>query len=612
MDEENSGGKMLKQMIEFTEKASKMSWNEEKLRSFLENRKNKFFFAVDTGDDLEYIGFHIIGVENPFPEGESLSKKFVNLEIWMGKNKELIKYTEFLGYRRPVGSHNSCIGSTSGLGTVCISHFELEKGSKIEPILKKIEENKKAEHQIDMKKIRKEVLKVFHDRISNHVKNINEQIIQERDIKKEKLQKMYTDFFNEIINGVSETTVKQIFKHEVVIFSDKILGIRQEGKTKNEGNGLFEMPKYFNIQKAKNKPFVMESRTRPIKENLLISTDDQKKIHKFMVKILPEIGSPFVLPLEDKYQRKMADNIARNEKNFFKTIENLFTIAERARGNIEDRFDFYFVDIRNEKIQFFDYVSNYQYYFSQQFYEVFPLIIERKSIDLNRKDLKGKICNVLGQKNLSCLPWVPIPKRTGMNTQQKSAYINLREKLFETIYLGENVLTRSEVNDVCIMLIENGIISENNNKAKEIANECLNLFINSYLYTIGDGSMENSLISNATKIEEQIKNNDFKPSGKESGFYLMGWLIKRLCDKSETSNEKSRLLQPIINTHTFSGLNRVVIEKFVEKYAYKIEEKDKQTTELISKVLPFFAEQNNDDPIKDYKPWLYAGFFSAK
>ena len=123
--------------------------------------------------------------------------------------------------------------------------------------------------------------------------------------------------------------------------------------------------------------------------------------------------------------------------------------------------------------------------------------------------------------------------------------------------------------------------------------------------------MGNSLISKAGEIEEQISNKKFSPVDKESGFYLLGLLLKRLCNKSETSNEKSRLLQPIINTHTILGLNRVVTEKFVEKYAYKIDEKDNETAELMNKVLPFFAEQDGEKPVKDFKLWLYAGFFSS-
>lgn len=587
-------------MVEFAEKASERSWGEERLRNYLEKTKKKFFLTVDSSDDLKYNGFHIVGIENPFPEGKNISKKFVNLEKWMEQNKNFIKYTEFTSYRKPVGSHNSCLGSNSGLGTICLSHFELEKGNKIE-------------EKLSMQKgARKGILKVFNDKqtgkVGAHVRAIDDKILQELKIDRAKLAKLYKDFFNDLFSEIPEESFKETFKHEVVIFNGKILGIKQEDKGKKEGDGnLFEYPKYFNGQNQK-KPFLIESRTRPFKKNLLISKYDQNKIHEFMVKILPEIGTPFILPLDGKLQKKIADDIAYNEKSFFKTVENLLDKKDVSSGTVSHRFDFYFVDIRKQKIQFFDYVSNYQYDFPKPYGEIFPLGTDTRSTSFNRRNLNENFSKIFGQNNLPCLPWADIPKN--MNTSKKSAYIQLREKMFETLYLGKTVLTQVEIEGLCLILIEDSIINEGYGKAGLASNACLNFFINSYLYTIGGETVGNTIISKAEKIEEQISKKVFKPTDKESGFYLLGLLLKRLCDKSETSNEKSRLLQPIINTHTISGLNRAVTEKFVEKYAYKINENDSETASLVSNVLPFFAEQNPEEPIKDFKLWLYAGFFS--
>lgn len=587
-------------MIEFAQKYPERVWNETRLENHLKMKKRNFFFAV-YASNLKYKESSVVGIENPFPEEKNMSKKFVNLEKWMKENKRFIKYTEFSMYRKPTGSHNSCIGGVYGLGTVCLSHFQLEEYSeeysKIKPIFR----------LKDRKRQKNKIFEVFNRRISKHVTNINDQIVKEKNIDREALRKLYEDFFNELIKEMPEESLEQIFKHEVVIFDDKILGIKQEGKTqKNEDEESFEMPKYFNVQKVEKKPFVIYSRTRPNKQNLLISEDEQKRLHEFMTKILPDTGPLFILPLDEKLQNKMAENIAFNEKNFFKTVENLF--GEYKEG----KFDFYFVDIRNEKIQFFDYVSNYHYFFHDLFHDVFPLgrVKKQTPFEFNRKDLNEIFSKILGQKNnILCLPWVDPPKN--MNTSKKSAYIHLREKMFETMYLGKTVLTETEIKNLCLVLIEDNIINEDRSKICDISNDCLNFFANSYLFILGGENMSmDNLITKAEKIEKQVINKEFKPTDKESGFYLLGMLLKKLCEKSETSNEKSRLLQPVINTHTFIGLNRVVVTKFVEKYAYKIEEKDEETAELMNKVLPFLAEQNGEESIKDFKLWLYAGFFS--
>ena len=592
---------MIKQLVEFVEKFPARSWGVERLKNDLERSEKNFFFAVNTRDDIKYNDFHIVGIENPFPKEKELSKKFIGLEKWSEQNKSLLKYTEFRPYRKPIGSHNSCLGSNSGLGTISLSHFELEKG-------------KKVDEKLSMQKgIRDEILKVFNDKktgkVVAHMRAINDGIFQNLKINRGKLEDLYTDFFNDLFTKIPEESYKQIFKHEVVIFNDVILGIKPQDRVKNEDDAeSFIYPKYFNGQNSK-KPFLIESRTRPIKRNLLISKADQERIHEFMVKILPDIGTPFILPLEEKLQKKMAGDIAYNEKNFFKTVENLLDKKEGNNGTIADRFDFYFVDLRAGKICFFDYVSNYRYDFQNPFYEIFPLETSIKSTQFNRRNLNEIFSRLLGQnKSLSCIPWADIPKN--MNTSKKSAYIRLREKMFETIYLGKAVLTEYEVANLCIMLIEDSIINEDHAKVGHITNDCLNFFINSYLYTVGGENMREDVISKAKKIQEQVSGKKFNPISKESAFYLLGRLLKRLCDKSETSNEKSRLLQPIINTHTISGLNRVVTEKFVEKYAYKISENDIETAELINKVLPFFAEQDGEEPIRDLKLWLYAGFFS--
>lgn len=590
---------MLRQMIEFAQKSSERQWNEERLKKYLEEKKRNFFFVVNTGDELTYKGFRVVGIENPFIE-EELSKKFVNLEKWMDENKNLLKYTEFRSYREPIGSHNSCLGSNGGLGTICLSHFQLEKGEKIKKIFK------------DGRDRGKEILKIFNDkktgRVNCHTRAIDNEILQNMKIAADKLEKLYTDFFEDLFH-MPEDMFDRIFNHEVVIFNDNILGVKQESKIKKSNEKeLLKYPKYFN-GKNRKKPFLIESRTRPIKENLLISKEDQGMIHKFMKKILPDIGTPFILPLDEKLQKKMAEDIASNEKSFFKTVENLLSKKELNSGTIADRFDFYFIDIRGGKISFFDYVSNYHYYFPTTFYDIFPLRADIKPIPFNRRNLKENFSKVFGQKDLPCLPWIDPPKN--MNTSKKSAYVKLREKMFETIYLGKRVLTEPEMKNLCLVLIEDSIINEDNGKAKHFSNEVLNMFINHNLYTLSGECMGNLLISKAKEIEEQISDKKFNPVGNESGFYLLGLLLKRLCDKSETSNEKSRLLQPIINAHTILGLNRVVLGKFVEKYAYKIGENDTETKELINKVLPFFAEQNGEEPIKDFKLWLYAGFFSG-
>lgn len=597
------GEEMLKQIVEFVQKVPEMKWGEERLKNHLEESKKKFFFAVNVSDDLMYGGFHIVGIENSFLEEKEVSKRFVNLENWMNENKHLLKYTEFKWYREPLGGNNYAIGGANGLGTQCLSHLELQN------IGEKTLNNAgyDAENKVNTITYRDALIHVLKTKTQAHVKAINDEIFAEHKIGRVELENLYIDFFKDLFNSLPEESFKQILKHEVIFSSNKLLGVKQEGKTKKDGDESRELPKYFNVQKAAKKPFVIESRTRPTKENILISKNEQKIIHEFMVRIFPDIGTPFILPLEEELQKKMAGAISSNEKNFFKTVENLLSKKELNSGTIA-RFDFYFIDIRGGEIYFFDYVSNYQYDFPTPFYNAFPLAVDIKSIPFNRRDLKENFSKMFGQKNLSCLPWVDLPKN--MNTSKKSVYVQLREKMFETIYLGKRVLTESEIKNLCIMLIEDSIINEDDSKAEHFSNKVLNMFINHSLYTISGESVENSLISKAREIEEQISTKKFNPLGKESGFYLLGLLLKRLCDKSETSNEKSRLLQPIINTHNISGLTSVVTTKFVEKYAYKIEEKDSETRELINKVLPFFAEQDGEEPTKDFKLWLYAGFFS--
>jgi hypothetical protein len=591
---------MLKQMVEFAEKNPRIAWNGANLINYLEKYKRNFFFAVDTKSDLRYDKFQIIGIENPFPKEKNLTKKFVNLEKWISKNVDRIKYTEFEWYRKPIGTgqsaKNSAIGSASGFGTKCLSHFQLKmkKDTKIKDFLKAWAGEKR--------------------KIQNHVKALKSYEIG--DIDCEKLKELYIGFFKEIDKCFDDETINQLNGKEIIFVNEKIFGkipTKKEERINIEGicpitgkkDKLF-FSKFFNVGAEKKKPFIMYSRTRPVsKYNLMISNEAENKIQEFMVKIFSEIGTPFILPIDERIQKRMAGYIAQNEENFFKTVENLLS---KKDANIEDRFDFYFVDIRGGKINFFDYVSNYNYCLANPFCHVFPIGVDKKPTPFNRRNIAELIVRIFGQKNLPCLPWVDPPEK--MNTSKKSAYIQLREKMFETIYLGKAALSQAEIEALCLMLIEDSIINDDYNKANWHANTCLNFFVNSYLYTIGGESMGNSLMLKAEKIEEQVSKRLFKPTDNESGFYLLGLLLKRLCDNSETSNEKSRLLQPIINTHTILGLNRVVMEKFVEKYAYKIGEKDNETTSLISNVLPFFAEQNGEESIKDFKLWLYAGFFS--
>lgn len=594
---------MLKQIIEFSEKVQEV-WDENSLRNYLE--KDKIFLNVELNDNLEYDGFSIVGLENPFPTTSKLAKKFQNLEEWMYKNREKIEYTNFKKYYEPNGSNNNAIGGSQSLGTNSLTHLK---------IFKIDEEDKNDLKNKALMQYKKKIEKTV-SKISELTKKLNETDINNL---KNSYEKFFEDFFDilfdDLINFFSENNkkiYKIVEKKYVLIFHKKLLEIH--GKTSSD------IPRYFNTINEK-KTFLIKRRNLKVTNtrsaqgndkkynyNINLLKGDNEKIKNFLTILERSTERLFVLPIDENLQDYLADIIRIKKTSFFENVENIIKKQDKGR---ENTFDFYLISIIKKEIKFFDYVTGYKYYLGN-FENVFPFEKSNEYYnDFNRKNLKEKFGKIFDSYDLVFLPWSKIPKN--FNTKKKSTYLKVVDKLFQTIYIGKNCLIQNELKEILISLIEDSIKNDNKEKINGIIIEGMNLYANHKLFTIGGKMMnETNVLEISKEIKKQINEKDYQPKNNESGFYFLGMLLSELAEKSESQNNKAKLLQPIFNSQTVGSLKRVVCEKFIEKYGSKIDDDEKELKDLINNVLTYLAGQKDEISIQNFKLWIYAGFFYKK
>lgn len=601
---------MIKEAINFIDnyKSQTSSMSDKNIDNIIEFIKNKYPFIcvvnlTEMKDQVCYKDFTLL----QFKKNEILKETSVEApEQWLRNHRYLIENLFFDEFISPMSEYRKRIGSVNGIGTFSLFHFNIgglfnSKGLFIPKnrIISHKLSSKDYENTINSPRLNTTEKKCIEclnneENTSNIFYNEKKPISQMSSIvfdflaafmdkiniepdlfeptkneKKLKKAKKYNKLLRDVYVFI-EPKSKHLPRKALNARLENILFLSDDTVEENgqcpiciDNNVKIGFPTSYNTLGSEKKPFnVHYDRSKLL--NVLICINCLKKLNDFEKFMDKNEIKFFPLFINESLQIDLIKSLRDNKKSFFEILEHIRDLNKEK----EVSYDFYLIH-RSNDILFYDYISNYKMNFGK--YNYYYSKNKRKPRKYGAKDFLGSLYHILRFSyghyfgNLS-----------RMDTTRKYLILKYRNKFFDTIYRNKRNLASKEIAEIVVNRLDNQIVNSSLPKKEEIWKTYLDFYLNSCIFSKTNdaflirnkkgGIMLDTIRSEKNEI---IKGNSLKIDSDSKFGYYLGQLIYYLIQKSQTDN-KMALLTPILSCQSIKTLRRVVIEKYLEKYAREL------------------------------------------
>ena len=570
---------------------------------------------------------------------------FQDMRSWLSENQHNLHlpHLDFDTYINAMADKNKCVGSKQGLMSFSLFHFYLRN----DYLFRSNQKNFIFFKKINKHKFGTDVISFIKDYIKNEklLNSLNN---------KNGIRKIYTEAFNRLIKKFNLSTEniksaqstkllnkdeKELNNVELNLQSDINNMIKNLGGThvylklynyENLVNKILDLyltlslfirkktikkgicpicnqetnigvPSPFNTAILhEKKPFNMHL-TKRNQFNMQICIECIKKLNNFDKFLSKHKIGFFPLFIKNDYRREEINYLkSGNNKNFFNIIEQIIKISK------SQTLDFILLH-KSSNILYYNYVDNYKlklgnfkHYFS-----------DYESNNFTLRHFKTKIED---KKMIGLRQYFGTLQRT--ESYRKYLFYKYREKIFDQIYRNQQNLMCSDIKEIIEMILDHKIKNKEiilNKKNKEyVRNELLDFYLNSHLYSKNlDRFVQNggrNMLDEIRIDKENILTGEIPKLDSEEKFgYFLGQLVYYLIEQSNASN-KMDLLTPILACQSKESLERIVLEKYLEKYGRELSDYKDYRHLLIAETLDYLGSHLKK-PFSEIKMYFYIGFF---
>ncbi|WP_434223485.1 hypothetical protein [Fervidobacterium gondwanense] len=590
---------MLKQMIQFSHKL--------KESGFYDNQIN------DSSDDSLYIivpleskkDIHFVAGTNVYNElvrhGISSCRSINDVE---DEFKKILLSVEKLTKKLPGDDKgNKSIGSNKGVNSYNLLIFNLPKDNVKEKILKNYSEKGLRDVSTDFSYlISKEIIESL--KLSNEEAEIIVQKVEsflnelQRELGEKQFKKVVKPNAIYVIFKSSELISKNIYEKFHQEWKKKKIFSKEESRYIHKGtcpvcgqSGVeLSIPGVFHTMNDK-KPFITHL-GRNISPNTLMCRDCSLELADFYTGFLSKINI-FPLFVNEQLEEREINIL----KSLFKTGERI----ERSRfrdilKEVAKEFeyiDFYLIVRESDDFVFFDYVSNFRYYF-----------VEGVSVFDIESDL-----DILFDGKL---------RSNYFSSTDDGDILAYRSQIFDFVYRAKyESLNLAVINEIFYNALKKKLRSflENSGKNKERNEERIKIENILKMFDIykrlnrvfGGVYMEKSTLAREIMNKEELE-RDYE------FYYLLGKITYSLLSQSESATKTHALVEPFINVSSSAVMLERVVELF-NKYKHKIDIDDYKFNKAFSLVLSYYnnklSKSDNQQVSRENKFYFFEGYFTT-
>jgi len=532
----------------------------------------------------------------------------------------------FEDFIRAMTDSNKRIGTTGGLGSFSLFHFNfgaIFDSSGNFAAKKKIGKHKFSEKDLEkisvsnlLSENQKKVVKLLHKKNSSGLTELASVCLaflseifqllklEDRDFKLEnhgdkiKEFKIFCDKAYVYLYLQDEKLPRNVLK---TFLSFKIFSKDETVKENStcpicgEKNTVVGFPSSYSSINTDKKPFNVHY-DRDLYYNILICGECLRKLNEFE-KLLYKIDF-FPIFINDEYQIESIKKL-KEELKFFGIVKHIFEKFDTKELD--------FILLHSKKgILYYDYVDNYRFEIGKYHH----YFLEKEDENFNLEELKSKIRKLLGLTSFFG------DLGRGVETYKRYLIHKYRGKFFEQIYRNKTALTGKDIDEILSVILDhkirNGDLQYGKKSKEYVQNDILDFYLNSYLFSrnptkfVVNGG-KNMLEEIRKEKEKIVSNGHFVIDSDEKFGYYLGQIIYYLIQKSKSEN-KMNLLTPILACQSIDTLKRVVLEKYIEKYARELS----AYKDFRHKVLATTLDYLNSDlssSFNDVKMPFYVGFF---
>ena len=376
------------------------------------------------------------------------------------------------------------------------------------------------------------------------------------------------------------------------------------GKSKR----IIGVPNNFNSFDENKFPNFHNTRSEPL--NVRLCYDCCEKLNSFDQFLRKYKIDFFPLFIKDDFESKEIRYLRQRgagELNFFGILEHILA------NSTERELDFILLHQRGD-ILYYDYVNNYCFELGE--YQAY--LNSQQNYQLTLKNLMGKFGdnNILGLKSY----YIFNNFKKGVETHKKYLIYKYRQKIFHLVYRNQRSLSGGDVEEIVTIQLEkriqDGSVSWPYNHKNSKDKELLDFYLNSHLFVRNPSKFiqkngGKKMLEQIRKEKKDILKNEDGPnidSDKKFAYYL-GQIVYYLISQSETKDDKKMgLLTPMLSCQTPQTLKNIVVEKYLDKYGYKLRTYHDFRHKILSATLDYLDSKLNV-PFSKIKIPFYIGFF---
>ena len=576
---------------------------------------------------------------------KSLDGKFKDLKQWLKKNQKDISLPslEFDHYIKTMTEKNKCIGSTGGLMSFSLFHFQIRREWLYNPnqsefiLLEKLEKHKfskeiksfiknKLGRKIlvdtlnDESGIRKVLLQGIENSINGFGISMEDmKYAQEKDIlskkdselndeqieMKSRIEKMinclggiyvylWLKDHEDLANDLFESYVSyRIFVKRETTREGRCPICNREGiigVSTSFNSSILHEKKPFNIHLTQANPFSI----RVCTECARMLNDFEEFLKRYKIRFFPLFIN------EDARMKEIVYLKSGKNSKFFDIIQYIADVSQPPS------MDFILL-FKREDILYYDYVSNYRLELGtfRHYFDDF------ETSKFTLKTFKDKIEN----RNLIGLRQY-FDRLRNVETFRKYLFYKYRQKFFDQIYRNRITLSCSDIREIILTILDHKIKNKEFKLSKKtkkyVRNELMDFYLNSHLFTrdhdkfVQDGGR--NMLDEIRKDKGKIIAGERPTIDSDEKFgYFLGQVVYYLIERSKAT-DKMGLLIPILSCKSKESLKRIVLEKYIDKYTRALSDYKDFRHRVIAETLDYLNSEL-ESSFNDIKISFYIGFF---
>ncbi len=587
---------------------------------FSHKLKESGFYDSQINDSVDNLLYVIVPLENKkdvyFVAGNNVYNELVKHKITSCKSvndvedafKKVLLNVEKLTKKLPGDDKgNKSIGGNKGVNSYNLFIFNLPKENIKEKILRNYSEKGLRDVSKDLSYLlSKEIIKslifseeeaeIIDKKVSSFLNELQTKLGEKQFKKTVGPNAIYVVF--ESSELVSENMYEKFYQEwkKKKIFSKEDNRYIHKGTCHVCGQSGVELsiPGVFHNMNDK-KPFITHL-GRNISLNTLMCRDCSLELADFYIGFLSKIN---IFPLF------VNEQLEEREINILKSLFKAGERIERSRfrdilkeaAKEFEYIDFYLIVREGDDFVFFDYVSNFRYYFVDEV-SVFDIESELDIL------FDGKLRN------------------NYFSSTDEGDILAYRSQIFDFVYRAKyESLNLAIINEIFYnalkkrlrsFLESSGEIEKKNKKENEERTKLEAILKMFDIYkrlnrAFGGDYMEKSTLAREIMNKEELE-NDYE------FYYLLGKITYSLLLQSESATKTHALVEPFINVSSSAVMLERVVELF-NKYKHKIDIDDYKFNKAFSLVLSYYnnklSKSDNQQVSRENKFYFFEGYFTT-